>query len=165
VIAGALCYASSSVLTRRLGRTDSGSSIAFYTTALFLVLSTAVGLAIGHGRLAGAGGASLAGHASLQFLLRRWVVPTGTDLALLVVIGVIAGLGCYFFSQAYRVTRATAVVPFEYVAVPISVFWGYVIWQDLPGPHTIVGIILVVGSGLYVLWRESGAPKAPEGSP
>ena len=154
VIGSAFCYASTSVITRRLGRTDSGSAIAFYTTLFYLVSSAVVGLAIGHGRLAGTG------HASLQFLLRRWVVPAWPDLGLLILVGLIAGLGFYLFSQAYRVTRATAVVPFEYIAVPLSVLWGFLIWRDLPGPHTVAGIGLVVGSGLYVLWRESGTPTA-----
>jgi S-adenosylmethionine uptake transporter len=144
------------VITRRLGRTDSGSSIAFYTTVFYLASSAVAGLAIGHGRLAGEG------HASLQFLLRRWVIPSWPDLGLLVLIGLISGLGFYLFSQAYRVTRATAVVPFEYIAVPLSVLWGYLLWRDLPGLHTVVGIVLVVGSGLYVLWRESG--RGPEES-
>ena len=154
VIASAFFYASTSVLTRRLGRTDSGSSIAFYTTVFYLVSGAVVGLAIGHGRWASQG------HASLQFLLRRWVVPSGSDLGLLLFIGFTAGVGFYLFSQAYRVTRATAVVPFEYIAVPLSVFWGYLIWRDMPGLHTIIGIVLVVGSGLYVLWRESGTPAS-----
>jgi drug/metabolite transporter (DMT)-like permease len=149
-IGTALCLAATSVITRRLGRTDSGSSIAFYTTLFYLISSALVGLAIGHGRLAGEG------HASLQFLLRRWVVPSWTDLFLLLFVGVVGGLSFYLMSQAYRVTRATVVVPFEYIAVPLSVLWGYLIWKELPGPHTVAGIALVVGSGLYVLWRESG---------
>jgi drug/metabolite transporter (DMT)-like permease len=149
-ILAALFYATTSVLTRRLGSTDSGSAIAFYTTAFYLVASALIGLAIGRGELASGG------HASLEFLLRPWVLPNGTDLGLLVLIGLVAGVGFYLFSQAYRVTRATAVVPFEYVAVPLSVLWGFLVWKELPGPHTVVGIVLVVGSGLYVLWRESG---------
>ncbi len=153
-IVTAFCLASTSVITRRLGRTDSGSSIAFYTAIFYLVSSAVVGLAIGHGRLAGEG------HASLQFLLRRWVIPSWTDLTLLLLVGVVGGLSFYLMSQAYRVTRATVVVPFEYIAVPLSVLWGFLIWRDLPGPHTIVGIVLVVGSGLYVLWRESGQAPA-----
>ena len=156
VIVAAFCYAATSVITRPLGRTDSGSSIAFYTTVFYLASSAVVGLAIGHGRLAGAG------HASLQFLLRRWVIPSWPDLGLLVLVGITTGLGFYLLSQAYRVTRVTAVVPFEYVAVPLSVLWGYLVWRDLPGLHTVVGIVLVVGSGLYVLWRESG--RGPEES-
>jgi drug/metabolite transporter (DMT)-like permease len=149
-VLAALCYASSSVITRRVGSTDSASSMAFYTTAFYLAASALVGLAIGHGQLA------REGHASLEFLLRRWVLPSWPDTGWLVLVGLLAGLGFYLLSQAYRVTRATAVVPFEYVAVPISVFWGFVIWRELPGPHTVAGIVLVVGSGLYVLWRESG---------
>lgn len=149
VVVAALFWASTSVITRRLGRTDSGSSMAFYTTVFYLASSAVVGLAIGHGRFAGEG------HASLQFLLRRWVIPSWPDLGLLVLIGLTAGLGFYLISQAYRVTRATAIVPFEYAAVPLSVLWGYLVWRELPGLHTLVGIVLVVGSGLYVLWRES----------
>jgi S-adenosylmethionine uptake transporter len=152
--AGALFYALSLIMTRRLGATDRGSTMAFYTTAFYLVAGTLVGLAIGRG------GLLREGHASLAFLTRAWVLPQGRDLLLIGLLGAISAAGFYFLSQAYRLARAATVVAFEYVAVPLSILWGYLVWGDLPGAHTLAGMALVVGSGLYVLQRESARSAA-----
>lgn len=148
-VAGALAYALGAVATRRLGATERGSALAFYPMAFYLGVGALVGLAIGDGRFA------RSQHASLQFLLRAWTVPSWPDLAVMLLCGLFAAFGMYALSQAYRVSRVTVVAPFEYIAVPLSVVWGYLFWGDLPTGHTLLGILLVVGSGLYVLWRES----------
>ena len=44
--------------------------------------------------------------------------------------------------------------PFEYVGLPLAVFWGWAIWGDLPDAAVTGGIVLIVGSGLFVFLRE-----------
>ncbi|MEE8292800.1 MAG: DMT family transporter, partial [Kiloniellales bacterium] len=61
----------------------------------------------------------------------------------------------YCLSQAYRLAQVNVVAPFEYVALPWAVAWGFVFWGDIPDAQTMAGISLVVGSGLYVLHREA----------
>ena len=153
-VAGALAYALGAVATRSLGATERGSALAFYPTAFYLGAGALAGLALGDGRLA------RSQHASLQFLLRAWILPSWTDLGIMILCGLFAAFGMYAVSQAYRITRATAVAPFEYIAVPLSVLWGFLFWRDLPTARTVLGIGLIVGSGLYVLWRESSGQAA-----
>ncbi len=156
-ILAALFYSGFVIMTRQLGRTDSGSSMAFYMTIFYLVSTAGLGLVIGNGALA------TGRHASLQFLLRAWVFPLQSDLGLLVFIGILGALGFYFLSQAYRVAQATLVAPFEYIAVPLSILWGYFFWNEIPDAYTFTGIVFVVVGGLYVMKREpdvrtSGTP-------
>jgi S-adenosylmethionine uptake transporter len=162
-VLAALFYALSAVLTRRLGGTESGSSMAFYATGFYMAASAVVGLTIGTGALSG--GEPVAGmHTSWEFLLRSWVLPPWSDLGLMALCGLIAGLGFYFLAQAYRMTNVSTVATFEYIAVPLSVVWGYLFWRELPGPHSILGMLLIVGSGLYVAKRESPRPhRGPTG--
>ena len=80
---------------------------------------------------------------------RRW-----GDFGLLALFGLIAGIGFYCLSQAYSVAAPSLVAPFEYASLPWALLWGYVFWGDLPGPATILGILLVVASGLYIIRRE-----------
>ena len=155
-ILAALTYATAAVVTRRLGETDASAAMTFYTVAFYLMASALVGLALGgNGLIAGQGKLAKTGHASLQFLLRAWKLPSWTDLGLMALCGLLAALAFYFITQAYSTTRATTVTPFEYIAVPLSVIFGYIFWQDVPGLETLVGMVLVVGSGLYVLRRAS----------
>ena len=62
-------------------------------------------------------------------------------------------------SQAYRISVPAALAPFEYVALPMSVFWGVLFFGDWPDAVTYAGMVLVCGSGLYVLNHER-APRA-----
>ena len=94
------------------------------------------------------------GHPSGEFLLRAWAWPTWRDAGLIAVCGVIAGLGFYFLTQAYRVSKPSTVAPFEYCALPWGVLWGYVFWSDLPDTATWLGIGLIAGAGLYIAHRE-----------
>lgn len=145
----AFTYSCSIIITRRLGRTQTGASMAFYAMLTFLVVSSVAGGALGDGSFA------TSVHPSLDFLTRSWPMPVFRDLMLLVLCGFIAACGFYCLAQGYRIAQASTVAPFEYVAMPLAAFWGYVIWNELPGLTTILGISLIVFSGLYVLHRET----------
>jgi S-adenosylmethionine uptake transporter len=36
----------------------------------------------------------------------------------------------------------------------LSIVYGWVIWAELPDPVSWIGIAIVIGSGLYVLYQE-----------
>ena len=77
----------------------------------------------------------------------------GDDLSQ--VIRLLSALGFYCLTQAYRVSAAATVAPFEYSSLPWAVLWGYLFWGDVPGLNTFAGIALIVGGGLYIMSRES----------
>jgi S-adenosylmethionine uptake transporter len=145
----ALSYALMVLITRIVGRSNSGSGLSVYSMIVFIALSGVIGLVIGDGRY------DSESHASAQFLLRAWVVPGARDFALMVVCGVIAGIGFFCLTQAYRVAPPSAIAPFEYSALPWAVLWGYLFWAELPSGATWAGLALIVGSGLYIVHREA----------
>ena len=57
-------------------------------------------------------------------------------------------------SYAYRNVEASLIAPFEYVAIPVSVVWGILIWGDYPSPTAWIGMCLIISSGIYVVYRE-----------
>ena len=69
-------------------------------------------------------------------------------------LGIIAAMGFYFLSQAYRLAQPSTIAPFEYVAVPLSVLWGFLFWKDVLGLQSIIGMLLIVGSGLYIFGSQ-----------
>ena len=147
-VAAALSYAASVLVTRRLAKTDCGSSQAFYMMLTFLLASIVMGLAVGDGRFA------VDGHPSAAFLLRAWVWPNPEDALLLLAVGLISGIGFYCITQAYRIASSSVVAPFEYSSLPWAILWGYLVWSDVPPSSTLLGVVLVVGSGLYIIHRE-----------
>lgn len=95
----------------------------------------------------------------MAFLARSWKMPGNTDLLFLLVLGFVAAAGTYCLSQAYRITDASVVAPFEYLAIPISVGWGYLFWKEVPGRIQILGILMIIAGGIYVLKKRSLSPK------
>ncbi len=148
-VLAAFCYASMQIITRRIGVHHRASVLAFYIHFTFVIASAAIGLMIGDGRFAGSG------NASLEFLFRAWVIPGLHDALLMLACGTLAAIGGYAISQAYRLAEATAVAPFEYSALPLAIVWGVVIWGDVPDLASMAGILLIVGGGLFVFYRES----------
>ena len=148
-VAAALAYAVLQLLTRRLGMTDGALAMALTIQGCFLVFSAFVGLAIGDGRF------DTFAHPSLAFLFRAWTWPTSGDLLIVAASGGLVAVGGAFIAQAYRLAEATVVAPFEYTALPVAVFWGWVLWGDLPDLVAWIGLLLIAGAGLVVLWREA----------
>lgn len=148
-IAAAFLYATLHTLTRKIGGTESAATMVFYIQLTFLAASSLFGLALGDGRFAGQG------HASLDFLLRAWGPPDPADFPLLIMLGVSGVLGGYFISQAYRLSEAAFAAPFEYVAMPMAIMWGITVFGTWPDTSAWIGIALILGSGLYLLWRDS----------
>lgn len=145
-------YAISMIAARRLGSTESASALAFWGNAVFLVAALAMSAVLGTGTFEGEA------HPSLVFLLRGWVTPTPFDLLLMMSCGVIAAVGLTLLTQAYRIGEASVVTPFEYTGLLWSVIYGWVFWQQWPSLPDWTGIAIIIGAGLYILWRESRQP-------
>ena len=155
-VLAALFYALSVIATRRMGATESGASLAFSVTLVYFAANGLLGLWLGDGSMA------RGGHPSLEFLLRAWRWPQFEHLGAMALSGVCVAFGGYLLIQAYRFARASTVAPFEYTSLPCAVVVGYLIWNDLPDATGFAGMVLIVGSGLYVLWRERVAASNPK---
>ena len=153
-LAAAVFYASIHILTRKLGMAESAVTMVFYIQIMFIVVCVAMGLVVGDGRF---GNQS---DPSLEFLLRAWIWPDPADFPLFLLIGAGIGFGGFLISQAYRVTEASFVAPFEYLALPISVVWGIVFFAEHPQTLDYVGMALILGAGLFMIWRDAQAKRA-----
>ncbi len=91
----------------------------------------------------------------MAFLFREWVEPTQQDWLFLLALGGISGVGFFALSQAYRLAEASVVTPFEYTYLPWAVLWGWVFFGALPAVSTWIGLTLIVGAGLLIVFRET----------
>lgn len=160
-IGAAISYGLLHILTRRIGTTDSTTSLVFYTQLVMLAVSSGAGLAFGHGNF------NVYKHPSATFLLRAWVWPSPVDTALIVALGITIAAGGFAISAAYRRSDAAFIAPFEYVAMPFALVFGIVIFAEYPDRTALFGIALILGSGLFLIWREARIrrtfkPDAPE---
>jgi len=51
--------------------------------------------------------------------------------------------------------EAALVAPLEYVAMPMAIFWGVFVFGDWPDTWSWAGILLIIGAGIYMIWRET----------
>ena len=148
-------YAMLHIFTRRLGVSEKASTMAIYIQVTFILVSGAFGLVAGDGRFA------TSSHPSLQFLLTAWVWPEAGDFAIMVALGVLSAGGGYLITQAYRISEAGLVAPFEYLALVMANFWGFTIFGEVPTLWAAGGMALILASGLYLALREAGLGKRP----
>jgi drug/metabolite transporter (DMT)-like permease len=153
-LSSGLSYALSMIAARHLGATETAAALAFWGNLVFLGCALAMALAFGHGDYAAES------HPSLGFLLRGWVTPSARDVALMMACGAIAAAGLTLLTQAYRVSASSVVAPFEYAAMIWGVVWGWLFWRDWPDTAGWTGIFVIVGAGLYVLYREYTGARA-----
>ncbi len=148
-LAAAVCYAGLHTLTRRIGGTESAATMAFYIQIVFITVGILFGLVAGDGRFGEQSDPSLA------FLFRAWGWPDPADYPVFLVIGVGIALAGFLISQAYRVAEASYVAPFEYLALPLAVVWGMVIFGEYPDGWDYIGMAFILGAGLFTAWRET----------
>ncbi len=87
--------------------------------------------------------------------------PTGSDAAAMVTGGVLNGFGQYWWTRALSLAPPSAVGPFYYFSLVWAMILGFVFWGDVPTLGLLAGSAIVVGSGLFLLWHESGKKVLP----
>ena len=84
----------------------------------------------------------------------HWSTPDLLGWALLISSGAAGCIGHLCIIRAFQAAPASIVAPFSYSSLIWATLFGFLIWQELPGLWTYVGGTLIVGSGLYIFFRE-----------
>jgi drug/metabolite transporter (DMT)-like permease len=97
-------------------------------------------------------GMSLTG---IMFAPFFWVTPSLGDLGLFALAGMFGSVGVMCLTHAFRLGPAAVISPFEYSALIWATLIGYLVWGELPDGFTLVGAVIVISSGLYIIYRET----------
>ena len=159
-VVAALAYAAMQILTRRLRASAPASAMAVYIQGTLIAVSLGFFVVAGDGRFA----AGIESRSAL-FLLRAWTWPTTEHWLWFVLLGGLSALIAYAVTQAYRLSDAATLAPFEYVALPMSIALGWLVFDHLPDLWVLLGCTLIAGSGLYVYQRKKNLADAEVGAP
>ena len=80
---------------------------------------------------------------------------------MIVVIGFISALGFWLLATAYRIGNAPTVAPFEYTSMLWATILSFLLWGEVPEPATLIGALMIIVSGVYVLRREATVRDRP----
>jgi len=134
---GTMFFALAMIVLRKLGRTETSASVAFtFTLSCTLVSGFA-----------------------LPFV---WVAPDLLDLAALIAVGLLGGVGQILMTTAFKHGDVAVVAPFEYSSMIWATLFGYVFWSEVPGLNIWIGVAIVMASGLFILFREANL-RLPRG--
>lgn len=134
-LANAVLYGSVTAAVRGMTATESAGTLTLYQLTLLTALFT-------------------------LFLPLGWISPTPVDAGWIVFNGVSNAVGQYWWTRALHLAPASAVAPFYYLSLIWASILGFAIWGDVPTIALVTGSVVVVASGLFLIWRESNARQA-----
>ena len=85
---------------------------------------------------------------------QNWMLPNLIDLVLLSLIGILGGLANLWLTQSYKLSEVSLVTPVKYLAIVFAIFFGYLIWDEVPTTKTLIGAILLIASSIIIFRRE-----------
>jgi len=83
-----------------------------------------------------------------------WTTPNACELLILILVGLVGGVAQVMLTEAYASAQVSSLGPYSDTSILWSVGLGWLIWGDMPTIATILGAVLIVLSGLYILHRE-----------
>ncbi|MDC0345684.1 DMT family transporter [Planktomarina sp.] len=131
-IGAAFCYAASMVTLRSFDVSISSAIIYFYSS------------------VAAALGAILLATGTTDFS----PIQSISDALLIFSMSLCGGFGVVFLMYAFRQAPASVLAPFSYFGILTAFGLGWIVFDELPLDKLFPGVILIVLSGLTILWRE-----------
>ncbi len=144
----AFCYSLSMIIIKKTSDKDSvyTQTFTFYIGAI--ILSIIFYFVIGDGQY------NTSNHPASQFIFREWFVDFNSNILLMTATGVTATLAFFFLFTAYSIASPAVVSPFEYSILFWSPLVGWLYFDEIPSLNTVVGILIIVSSGVYIFMRE-----------
>lgn len=122
------------VMTRVIRDKDNRDATTFYSTAVGAIILTAL----------------------VPFF---WQSLSPLQWVLMATMGLAGAVGHFLLVKAFHSAEASMLAPFTYSQVVGAIIWGLVIFGDVPSPWTAMGATLIIGSGVYVWYRETRLKK------
>ena len=83
-----------------------------------------------------------------------WIMPSLKDFILLSLVGILGGAANLLLTQSYKFSEVSLVSPLKYLSLLFAIFFGYLIWNEIPSYKTLVGASLVILSSIIIFRRE-----------
>lgn len=132
-VAAAACYAFAMVSVRKFGSETSNGLLYLYSSFGFII------------------GAIFLATFTVEFS----PVHSWNDAALILIMSTIGGIGVLLMMVAFRMASPSVLAPFWYFGIITAGLFGWLIFGEAPLDTLFPGVLLIVGAGVLILWRES----------
>ena len=150
----AFCYSLSMIIIKKTSDKDSvyTQTFTFYIGAI--ILSIIFYFIIGDGQY------NTSDHPASQFIFREWFVDFNSSILLMSITGVTATVAFLFLFTAYSIASPSVISPFEYSILFWSPLLGWLYFDEIPTLSTVIGILIIVSSGIYIFIREKAQDQS-----
>ena len=150
----AFCYSLSMIIIKKTSDKDSvyTQTFTFYIGAI--ILSIIFYFIIGDGQY------NTSDHPASQFIFREWFVDFNNNILLMSITGVTATVAFLLLFTAYSIASPSVISPFEYSILFWSPLVGWLYFDEIPTLSTVVGILIIVSSGIYIFIREKAQDQS-----
>jgi len=128
-LVGAILFALYGLLTRYVGQYDNSSTSFFWTGVVGSIAMTIIGL-------------------------NYWDPVSKSDWSIMLLLSASGVVGHYLLIKCYEVAEASAVQPFAYLQLIWASIIGIIIFGEQITTNVLIGACIIVGAGLFTLWRE-----------
>ena len=132
-IGAAVCYAYTMVSVRQFSLSTSNALLYLYSSA----------------------GAAVGAIAIAIFTTEFSPLQSWSDAGTIFLLSMLGGCGVLFLMLAYRTAAASILAPFGYFGILVSFSFGWFFFGELPVDKLFPGVLLIVGAGIMIIWRES----------
>ncbi len=133
-VCGAMLGALAKVIIRRLSSTEPARRIVFYFALISAVL------------------------AFFPALL-SWKTPNLVEMVWLMLVALTSTIAQLLLSRGYALAPAGQLGLYTYTSVAFAALFGWWIWDEVLGPNSLVGVVLIIGAGLLALQTGGKAAK------
>ena len=128
-LAGAILFAIYGLLTRYVGQYDDSSTSFYWTGVVGSIAMTVIGL-------------------------NFWDPVSRSDWSVMLLLSASGVVGHYLLIKCYEVAEASAIQPFAYLQLIWASMIGIMIFGEQITTNVLIGACIIVGAGLFTLWRE-----------
>ncbi|MFC4625703.1 DMT family transporter [Daeguia caeni] len=91
---------------------------------------------------------------SLMTMPFGWVMPSGMQWVMLIGAGLCGGIAQILLTECYRYAPMSTIAPFEYTSMLLGLGIGYFAFGDVPTMTMLVGSMIVIAAGSFIIYRE-----------
>jgi len=150
----AFCYSLSMIIIKKTSDKDSvyTQTFTFYIGAI--IFSIIFYFVIGDGKF------NTTDHPAAQFIFREWFVDIENSILFMVATGITATVAFLLLFSAYSIASPAVISPFEYSILLWSPLIGWLYFNEVPNLNTVIGILIIVSSGIYIFLREKAQDQS-----
>ena len=137
-LGAAFCFAIYLILTRIVSKTEEPVALQFYAVFVAMLIL---------------GFINLIGYSNIIFLKPIW--PENYLWFYLIALGIIATIAHFLLVFAFKKAKTTILAPLQYLEIVGAAILGLLVFNEFPNKLQIFGILIIVISGLYIIWKDN----------